>query len=133
MVIRVLIGNTIQVGADLGGMAVVINLFIPLPIPILMVGLGSIILELQRAGATLHKSGQRNTDTAARAAEALPPLAGDAAGALFALGVIGVGFLAVPIMTAGAACDVCHGAHLRCFHRAVAQGSVRVENRGAAS
>jgi Mn2+/Fe2+ NRAMP family transporter len=33
-------------------------------------------------GATLHKSGQRNIDTAAQAAEALRPLAGDAAGAL---------------------------------------------------
>jgi Mn2+/Fe2+ NRAMP family transporter len=58
-------------------------------------------------GATLHKSGQTNIETAAQAAEALRPLAGDAAGALFALGVIGVGFLAVPIMTTGAAYDLC--------------------------
>jgi Mn2+/Fe2+ NRAMP family transporter len=50
-------------------------------------------------GPTLHKSGQTNIETAAQAAEALRPLAGDAAAALFALGVIGVGFLAVPIMT----------------------------------
>src|SRR4029453_18457729 len=56
---------------------------------------------------TLHKSGQTNIETAAQAAEALRPLAGDAAGALFALGVIGVGFLAVPIMTTGAAYDLC--------------------------
>jgi len=34
-------------------------------------------------------------------------LAGDAAAVLFALGVIGVGFLAVPVMTTGAAYDLC--------------------------
>jgi uncharacterized membrane protein YfcA len=36
----------------------------------------------------------------------LEPLAGEAAKWLFALGVIGVGFLAVPVMTSGAAYDV---------------------------
>jgi NRAMP (natural resistance-associated macrophage protein)-like metal ion transporter len=51
--------------------------------------------------STLHKAGQTNVETAAQAAEALRPLAGDAAGILFALGIIGVGFLAVPIMTTG--------------------------------
>jgi Mn2+/Fe2+ NRAMP family transporter len=228
ILIGVLIGNTIEAGADLGGMAAAINLFVPLPIPILVVGLGSIILALQlfgsyelirnvfrwvalallayigsailsqpdpsgdakrdvhpqnpihrrvpvdprrgdwydlsaylytwqsnvevekeilkgrtrleerrgatddelrksrmdivvgmlfsniimyaiilSTGPTLHKSGQTNIDTAAQAAEALRPLAGDAAAALFALGVIGVGFLAVPIMTTGAAYDLC--------------------------
>jgi hypothetical protein len=34
------------------------------------------------------------------------PLAGEAASVLFALGVIGVGFLALPIMTTGAAYDL---------------------------
>jgi Mn2+/Fe2+ NRAMP family transporter len=57
--------------------------------------------------ATLHKSGQTDIETAAQAAEALRPIAGDAAGILFAAGVIGVGFLAVPIMTTGAAYDLC--------------------------
>jgi len=44
-------------------------------------------------------------------------LAGKAAGLLFAAGVFGVGFLAVPVMTIGAAFDVCqsfgwrHGLH----------------------
>jgi NRAMP (natural resistance-associated macrophage protein)-like metal ion transporter len=57
--------------------------------------------------ATLHKAGQTEVETAAQAAEALRPLAGDAAGILFAAGVIGVGFLAVPIMTTGAAYDLC--------------------------
>jgi len=58
-------------------------------------------------GATLHKTGQTEIETAAQAAEALRPIAGDAAGILFATGIIAVGFLAVPIMTTGAAYDVC--------------------------
>lgn len=62
----------------------------------------SIILA---TGSTLYKAGQTQIETAAQAAEALRPLAGDAAGFLFAAGVIGVGFLAVPVMTAGAAFD----------------------------
>jgi Mn2+/Fe2+ NRAMP family transporter len=57
--------------------------------------------------STLFKNGTTEINTAAEAAEALRPLAGDAAAVLFALGVIGVGFLAVPIMTTGAAYDLC--------------------------
>jgi NRAMP (natural resistance-associated macrophage protein)-like metal ion transporter len=58
-------------------------------------------------GATLHKAGQTEVETAAQAAEALRPIAGDAAGLLFTVGIIAVGFLAVPIMTTGAAYDLC--------------------------
>jgi Mn2+/Fe2+ NRAMP family transporter len=57
--------------------------------------------------STLFKAGKTEINTAAEAAEALRPLAGDAAAVLFALGVIGVGFLAVPVMTTGAAYDLC--------------------------
>jgi NRAMP (natural resistance-associated macrophage protein)-like metal ion transporter len=57
--------------------------------------------------STLFKAGKTDINTAAEAADALKPLAGDAAGVLFALGVIGVGFLAVPVMTTGAAYDLC--------------------------
>lgn len=57
--------------------------------------------------STLFKTGTTEINTAAEAAEALRPLAGGAASALFALGVIGVGFLAVPVMTTGAAYDLC--------------------------
>lgn len=57
--------------------------------------------------ATLFKAGKTNINSAADAAQALRPLAGNAAGLLFALGVIGVGFLAVPVMTTGAAYDLC--------------------------
>jgi NRAMP (natural resistance-associated macrophage protein)-like metal ion transporter len=56
--------------------------------------------------ATLHKSGKTDIETAADAAQALQPLAGNAASLLFLLGVIGVGFLAVPVMTTGAAYDL---------------------------
>jgi Mn2+/Fe2+ NRAMP family transporter len=57
--------------------------------------------------ATLHKAGETDISSAAQAAEALRPIAGEAAGILFALGIVSVGFLAVPIMTAGAAYDLC--------------------------
>jgi Mn2+/Fe2+ NRAMP family transporter len=57
--------------------------------------------------STLYKAGRTDINTAAEAAQALRPLAGDAAGILFALGVIGVGFLAIPVMTTGAAYDLC--------------------------
>jgi NRAMP (natural resistance-associated macrophage protein)-like metal ion transporter len=58
-------------------------------------------------GATLHKAGQTQIETAAQAAAALGPIAGDMAGLLFTLGIVSVGFLAVPIMTTGAAYDLC--------------------------
>jgi NRAMP (natural resistance-associated macrophage protein)-like metal ion transporter len=57
--------------------------------------------------ATLFVAGRHNIDSAAQAAQALRPLAGNAAGLLFAFGIIGVGFLAVPVMTTGAAYDLC--------------------------
>jgi NRAMP (natural resistance-associated macrophage protein)-like metal ion transporter len=59
-------------------------------------------------GATLHRAGDTQIETAAQAAEALRPIAGEAAGLLFATGIIAVGFLAVPIMTTGAAYDICN-------------------------
>lgn len=228
ILIAVLIGNTIEAAADLGGMAAALNLLIPLPIPLIVIGVAAIILSLQiwgsyklirnvfrwlalvlfayigaavlsrpdpwdvlrgtfvptiefsreflfilvaiigtslsaylytwqsnveveeeiaqgrtrleqregateaelrqsridiligmlfsnlimyfiilSTGATLHKAGEKNIETAAQAAEALRPLAGDAAGILFTLGIVAVGFLAVPIMTTGAAYDLC--------------------------
>ena len=55
--------------------------------------------------STLYENGSE-VESAAQAAEALRPVAGDAAGVLFATGLVAVGFLAVPVMTAGAAYDV---------------------------
>ena len=57
--------------------------------------------------ATLFKAGQQDINTAADAAKALRPLAGEAAAALFVIGITAVGFLAIPIMTTGAAYDLC--------------------------
>jgi NRAMP (natural resistance-associated macrophage protein)-like metal ion transporter len=53
-------------------------------------------------GATLFTSGTHDINSAAQAASALRPLAGQFAFLLFALGIIGTGFLAVPILTASA-------------------------------
>jgi Mn2+/Fe2+ NRAMP family transporter len=62
---------------------------------------------LLAASATLFAGGQHDITSAAQAALALRPLAGSAASVLFAVGIIGAGFLAVPVMTAGAAYDFC--------------------------
>ena len=64
---------------------------------------------LLATGVTLHGSAQTEIETAAQAAAALEPVAGPAAKYLFAAGIIGVGFLAVPVMTTGAAYDVVQG------------------------
>lgn len=64
-------------------------------------------------GATLFRAGKIDINTAADAAQALRPLAGRFAELLFTLGVIGVGFIAVPVMTAGAAYDFCQAFRLR--------------------
>lgn len=56
--------------------------------------------------STLYRAGQHDVETAAQAAQSLRPLAGNAAGLLFAVGVVAVGFLAVPVMTTGAAYDL---------------------------
>lgn len=53
--------------------------------------------------ATLHANGIRNIESAAQAAQALRPIAGELAFALFAIGIIGTGLLAVPILAGSAA------------------------------
>jgi Mn2+/Fe2+ NRAMP family transporter len=53
--------------------------------------------------ATLYRAGGTPLDTPAEAAQALRPLAGDAAGLLLALGLVGSGLLAVPVLTGSAA------------------------------
>lgn len=54
-------------------------------------------------GATLHASGITTIESAADAAEALRPLAGEATYILFTLGIIGTGLLAVPVLAGSAA------------------------------
>jgi NRAMP (natural resistance-associated macrophage protein)-like metal ion transporter len=53
--------------------------------------------------ATLHTAGVTQIGSAAQAADALRPLAGDFAFLLFAAGIIGTGLLAVPILAGSAA------------------------------
>ena len=59
------------------------------------------------SAATLHASGKTNIQTATDAAEALRPLSHGVATVLFALGLIGSGFLAVPILTSTSAYAMC--------------------------
>jgi NRAMP (natural resistance-associated macrophage protein)-like metal ion transporter len=53
--------------------------------------------------ATLFQSGHRDIQSATEAAQALRPLAGDGAYVLLALGLIGAGFLGVPVLTGSSA------------------------------
>ena len=53
--------------------------------------------------ATLHKQGVTQIESAAQAAEALRPIAGQFAFLLFAVGIIGTGLLAVPVLAGSAA------------------------------
>ena len=52
---------------------------------------------------TLNFSGVRNIETAAQAASALRPLAGEFAYLLFALGILGVGLIGVPVLAGSGA------------------------------
>lgn len=65
-------------------------------------------------GATLHPAGITHISSAAEAAQALRPLAGDAAEVLLALGLVGTGLMAVPILTASAAFAVCEAFEWGC-------------------
>jgi NRAMP (natural resistance-associated macrophage protein)-like metal ion transporter len=56
--------------------------------------------------AVLNAGGVTNIQSAAEAAEALRPLAGDLTFVLFALGIIGTGLLAVPVLAGSAAYGV---------------------------
>lgn len=50
-------------------------------------------------GTVLFNAGIHQIDTVEDAAQALKPLAGDAAYILFALGILGTGFLAIPVLS----------------------------------
>lgn len=52
---------------------------------------------------TLNVAGVKDIETAAQAASALRPLAGDFAFMLFAVGILGVGLIGVPVLAASAA------------------------------
>lgn len=56
---------------------------------------------------TLHVAGIADITTAAQAASALRPLAGDLAYLLFALGILGVGLIGVPVLAGSASYALC--------------------------
>jgi NRAMP (natural resistance-associated macrophage protein)-like metal ion transporter len=63
--------------------------------------------------ATLHAHGETNITSAQQAAEALKPLAGHWAYALFTLGIIGTGMLGVPVLAGSAAYAVAEARNWR--------------------
>ncbi|SEB12590.1 Nramp family divalent metal transporter [Variovorax sp. YR216] len=63
--------------------------------------------------ATLHAHGQTHIQTTEQAAAALRPIAGDAAFMLFALGIVGTGMLALPVLAGSAADAVASYFHVR--------------------
>lgn len=56
------------------------------------------VMIIVATGATLHAAGQTQIETAADAASVLRPIAGDAAQALFALGLLGASLMAVGVL-----------------------------------
>jgi len=64
---------------------------------------------------TLHHPGEsaKPIETAQQAAEALRPLAGDAAYLLFTLGIVGTGLLAIPVLAGSAGYAVAEAMHWR--------------------
>jgi NRAMP (natural resistance-associated macrophage protein)-like metal ion transporter len=65
------------------------------------------------SASTLFRNGINNIDSATKAAEALRPLAGDFAYLLFAIGIIGTGLLAVPVLAGSTAYAVAETFHMR--------------------
>ena len=72
-----------------------------------LVGMGfshlTALFIIVATAATMHANGITQIESAAQAAQALRPIAGDLAFALFAIGIIGTGLLAVPILAGSAA------------------------------
>ena len=59
--------------------------------------------------ATLHAHGIANVQSSAQAAEALRPVAGDFAEVVFALGILGTGLLAIPVLAGSTAYAIGEG------------------------
>jgi len=61
-------------------------------------GVFAMLAIMITASATLHENGITEVQTAEQAASALAPIAGDYAGVLFLLGIVGTGLLSVPVL-----------------------------------
>jgi NRAMP (natural resistance-associated macrophage protein)-like metal ion transporter len=66
------------------------------------------------AAATLHAHGIQDLATTSDAAKALEPIAGKWAVAVFALGIVGTGLLALPVLAGSAAYAVASNMQVRC-------------------
>lgn len=62
---------------------------------------------MSTTAATLHAAGTIDIQTSNQAAEALRPIAGQFAFAIFTLGIVGTGLLAVPVLAGSAAYALC--------------------------
>src|SRR5207237_508301 len=58
---------------------------------------------MMTTAVTLHTAGVTDIQTSAQAAQALRPLAGEFTFTLFAMGIVGTGLLAVPVLAGSAA------------------------------
>jgi NRAMP (natural resistance-associated macrophage protein)-like metal ion transporter len=67
------------------------------------------IAIIMTTAATLHASGKTNIVSSSQAAEALKPVAGAFAELIFALGIIGTGLLAIPVLAGATAYAIGEG------------------------
>jgi Mn2+/Fe2+ NRAMP family transporter len=74
-------------------------------------GVATMFAIMCTAAVTLGASGSVDIGTADQAAQALEPLAGSFAKALFSLGIIGLGLLAVPVLAGSTAYAVAEALH----------------------
>jgi NRAMP (natural resistance-associated macrophage protein)-like metal ion transporter len=74
-------------------------------------GVGTMFAIMCAAAVTLGKKGSINIETAEQAAKALEPLVGSFAKILFAVGIVGLGLLAVPVLAGATAYAVSEALH----------------------
>ncbi len=67
------------------------------------------IAIIMTTAATLHASGKTDIESSAQAAEALRPVAGALAELIFALGIVGTGLLAIPVLAGSTAYAIGEG------------------------
>jgi NRAMP (natural resistance-associated macrophage protein)-like metal ion transporter len=67
------------------------------------------IAIIMTTAATLHASGKTGIESSAQAAEALKPVAGAFAEFIFALGIVGTGLLAIPVLAGSTAYAIGEG------------------------
>ncbi len=98
--LRTGVDASVSSARQLGVLARAADIDVAVGMTVANVGFYFIVLA---AAATLHRAGITEVETAAEAAEVLRPLAGPWASLLFALGIIGTGLLAIPVLAGSAA------------------------------